>query len=95
MISSVIAKFNCDEQVRQQAMKQIARHSALGMGELIEGRNLPITIEAVGNQETEEITRWIMSLDGVDFVDVVYVCFEDEDINLPVAKKRKTENQSQ
>lgn len=77
-------------------MQHVSRHSALEMGELIEETKLPIAIESAGNQETEEITRWIMSLEGVDFVDVVYVHFEDDDLNSSNAgfRKPKTENQS-
>lgn len=96
MISSVIAKLNCDEQTRREVIQRISRHSSLEVGELIEETSLPISIESSGNQETEELTRWIMSLEGVDFVDVVYVHFEDDDLNSSNAgcRKPKTENQS-
>ncbi len=90
MISSVIAKLNCDDATCQHTMSQIESHAALDLGKLVDGRSLPITIEAAGNQETEEITRWIMSLDGVDFVDVVFVHMEDDDsMEAPVRKPRK------
>ena len=95
MISSVIAKLNCDESTLRSNMGQIAAHPALDIGELVEGRSLPITIESGGNQETEQITRWIMSLPGVDFVDVVFVHFETGDAKQMIRRSRsaeKTEN---
>lgn len=79
MISSVIAKLDCGPVNAEQTLKAIASHPRLEMGELIDGRMLPVTIEAEGNQETEEITRWMLSLEKIAFVDVVFVHFEDND----------------
>jgi len=92
MISSVIAKLNPEDPAKQQALDQIASHPALEVGELVDGRSLPITIESQGNDETEEITRWLMALESVEFVDVVYVHFEDDDLTNRRTRKKRIDN---
>ncbi len=92
MISSVIAKFDCDERTRQQAIRQIAAQPALEVGELIDERNLPCTIETSSCEETEQITRWMLALDGVAIVDVVFVHFEKDDRESDVPSLRNRRN---
>ena len=79
MISSVIAKLNCAPTDCLQLTQKLSAHPALEVGEIVGGHSLPITIDASGNQETEAITRWMQQLDGISFVDVVFVHFEEED----------------
>ncbi len=79
MISSVIAKLNCDRVAAQRVIEEITSHPELSVGELIDGRMLPITIDSHDNVEMETTTRWILAVDGVIFVDVVFVHFEEGD----------------
>lgn len=79
MISSVIAKFDCAPDECLQLVRQLSMHPAIEVGELVNHQQLPVTIDASGNRETEEITRWISKLEGVALVDVVYVHFEEDD----------------
>ena len=77
MISSVIAKFEVGSEL-ETTIHEIANHPHLDVGDVIEQRLLPITIDAPGRLETESTTRWLQSREGVEFVDVVFVHFEDE-----------------
>lgn len=78
MISSVIAKLVQVEGMLGTTVQEIADHPGLEVGEIIENRLLPITIDAPSREETESTTRWLQALDGVEMVDVVFVHFEDE-----------------
>lgn len=78
MISSVIAKFAQPGAHVGVAIQEIAAHPQLEVGDLVDGTLLPVTIDAASQAETESTTQWLQSLDAVDFVDVVYVHFEDE-----------------
>ena len=78
MISSVIAKLTRDETKLGTTVQEIENHPHLQVGELIENRLLPITIEASNREETETTTRWLQSRSGVEMVDVVFVHFEGE-----------------
>ena len=78
MISSVIAKLAQGKTDLETTVNEIAAHPHLDVGELIDNRMLPVTIDAAGNQETEAMTRWLQSREGVEFVDVVFVHFEDK-----------------
>ena len=77
MISSVIAKLNRQSPSLSQTIHQIAQRSGLEIGELVDHRLLPLTIDLPGNVETENTTRWLQSLPDVEFVDVVFVHFEE------------------
>lgn len=79
MISGVVATLNCEAADCRPLVAQISQHSCLEVGELVDNRKLPVTIESTGRKETEELTRWLMSIPGVAFVDVIYVHFDDDD----------------
>lgn len=87
MISSVIAKLNCDTKECMQLTEKLSAHPALEVGEIVGGHSLPITIDTSGNQETEAITRWMLQQDGISFVDVVFVHFEEEDERVVIRKQ--------
>lgn len=78
MISSVIAKLVQVESMLGTTVEEIARHPNLEVGDLIDSRMLPITIDAPSREETEATTRWLQSRAGVDMIDVVFVHFEDD-----------------
>ncbi len=82
MISSVIVRLSAtlSADLFTNIVESINRRSGMDVGELIDDRLLPLTIESTTNQEMEDTTRWLQSLKGVEIVDVVFVCFEQ---NMP------------
>lgn len=92
MISSVIARLAQVEATPGTTVREIANHPQLDVGELIEKHLLPITIDAPTRQEMESTTRWLQSREGVEFVDVVFVHFEDEFASRDALQDHKSEN---
>lgn len=90
MIVSVIARFECDNDTQQRALAEIESHPAMETGQLVDNRLLPITIDSDSNESIEELTRWITTVGGVSFVDVVFVHGEESDsiTNAPKPKRR-------
>jgi hypothetical protein len=78
MISSVIAKLSPGESDLKKTLDEIAAHPDLEVGALIDNRLLPVTIDSTGKQAMENTTRWLQARDGVEFIDVVFVHFGDE-----------------
>ena len=76
MISSVIAKLDPTFADIAQTFEFISQRPGVEMGEVVDERSLPMTIESATSAETEETTRWLQELDGIEFVDVVFVHFE-------------------
>ena len=64
-------------------MEAIESNGDLEAGELTENGLLPITIEADDSEKMEATTRWLQSLQGVEFVDVVFVHFEESPTDDP------------
>lgn len=77
MISSVIVKLTSNRCDVEQTIKEIAAHPGIEAGNLIDSRLLPITIDAASKEEMEQTTRWLENLENTDFVDVVFIHFED------------------
>lgn len=77
MISSLIARLNLNARPLASTIAEIESKPGVEIGDLIDNRLLPVTLEASSSQEMEEATRWIQGLAGVDFVDVVYVHFDE------------------
>ena len=79
MISSVIARLSANVGSLASTMSQLTAHPLLEVGDLVDNRLLPITIDASTRFQMEDTTRWIQSLKNVEFVDVVLVHFEGEE----------------
>lgn len=75
MISSVIARFSSHADV-EAAIHTISMRDGVAVGQLVDGRLLPITIESAGHEQAEVATRWIQDLPGVAQVDVTFVSWE-------------------
>lgn len=75
MISSAVIRFETDSD-KSPAFQMLADHPQIQVGELVEERSLPVTLEASSNQELEQLHDWLGSLPEVVFVDVVFVCFD-------------------
>ena len=66
----------CDDAERcERAVANISAHPAISAG-AVEGRWLPIALEARDQRESRDIHDWLMALDGVEYVDVVSVHFD-------------------
>lgn len=77
MIASVVAHLQLAGSTFDDAINSIAGKHQIEFGELIDGRLLPMTIEAVTGKELDDIHQWLGSISEVEFVDVVFVQFED------------------
>ena len=77
MIASVIAHLELAESTFDNAINSIAGNRQIEIGELIDGRLLPMTIEAESGKELDDIHQWLRSIREVEFVDVVFVQFDD------------------
>lgn len=78
MISSVICELCSDESRRQHTLAEIDGHPHLESGNLVDFRKLPVVIDAEDAKQSKSVTEWLQQLDGVEFVDVVFVHFEDQ-----------------
>ena len=83
MIGSVIANFSNNADMVRRAIDCIQQRPEFEMGALVDGRKLPITIEAHSERELEDATDWLRSVQGVDHVDVVFVYFGDDTNDSP------------
>lgn len=85
MIASVIVRLDhdADKNSIHETINSIRVHENVDVGELIRQTSLPATIECQSPAEMEAITRWLTSLPGVSFVDVVYVHFDDDELMYP------------
>ncbi len=76
MMASVVIHLAVDPHP-SVTIRQIQSQSGVDVGEFQTAtRRLPAVIEAVDSLQVEEVTRWLQSLAGVAFVDVVYVQFD-------------------
>jgi nitrate reductase NapAB chaperone NapD len=76
MISSVIVRLSEFAEV-PHLLSQLETCSQIEVGVLVGGRSLPLTLEAHGNHESEALYEWIRHLPGVDFIDIVFVYFDE------------------
>ena len=80
MIASVVVTLSDDAERLQSTLSEIASRQELELGE-IKGteRRISLTIDSAGPSAGEDVTIWLRSLVGIEFVDVVFVHFETTD----------------
>ena len=78
MIASVVATTDADTCCVRQIVEQIRRLPGVEVGDLSNPRRIPITVDSPRPRALEEATNAIQRCEGVVFVDVVFVHFEDE-----------------
>ena len=78
MIASVVVTFDQDSPSFADDITKLSSDDSIQLGDLIEGRKLPLTIDSADKRSTEQINEWISQLDAVVSVDVVFVHFGDE-----------------
>ena len=75
-ISGIVISFDCSDVKRDTALEMINLDSRVELGE-IDGRKVPGVLETMNQREDRDMLRWLNDLDGVNFVDVVFVNFEE------------------
>lgn len=85
MIASVVATIDDTDETRRDILDRIARIACVEVGLAdTNALRIPITIDSTAPHALEEVTRRLQECRGVVFVDVVFVHFEDESLNIPV-----------
>jgi nitrate reductase NapAB chaperone NapD len=74
-ISGLIARLDTNSTSRQEVLDSIQSIDGVELGKLIDGRLLPLTLEASSPGELEQLHRRLQDLNGVISVDVVYAYF--------------------
>lgn len=77
-ISGLVITLTDDPKVRAHAIASIEEHDRITVGDRQKNR-LPVVLETESSREGSRLVReTLMDLEGVEFVDVVTVNFEDE-----------------
>ena len=76
MIASVVATLQPAPNTIQTVLSSLQQEPAIETGDVCDLR-LPMTIEAEDSRELMAVTRQIQNMEGIRFVDVVFVSFED------------------
>ncbi len=76
MIASAVVTLDPNHKNFESTIDQIGDNTAIETGQLT-GCKLPITIEAAIPRSLETLTRWVYQLDGIQFIDIVFVSLED------------------
>lgn len=79
MIASAVVTLEPDTRPLQDVVDEISRHPHVQVGDATSHpRRIPVTIDAPGPGGLEKLTHRLQECDGVMFVDVVFVHFEDD-----------------
>jgi hypothetical protein len=76
--SGLVLTLNADAALAEQAVASLRARPEFTPGERND-RWLPVALEARDESARRDLHDWIETLPGVDFVDVVYVNFSDDD----------------
>jgi len=82
-ISGLLITLSENATAAQQAVAAIAKHPSLEVGQCF-GRWLPTCLDVCSDREGRAIHQWLESLEGVCFIDVVFVGFDDEGSECPL-----------
>ena len=75
-VAGLSLTLNQDEALASAAVGQLFARDEIQLGEM-EGRYIAAVVDTPGSGESRDLHRWIENLPGVDFIDVVYVGFDD------------------
>ena len=78
IISGLILSLSADETLAAQAVAMVSTRAEFLPGER-NARWLPVAMEARDDAESRDLHDWLHALPGVDFVEVAYVNFEEEE----------------
>ena len=92
MIASVVATLDYDNGGLQSVIDEIANLPNVEVGEVgIDSLRIPIAIDSPDPNSLEDMTRRLQGYQGVAFVDVVFVHFEDESESAVAASSQGTD----
>jgi hypothetical protein len=77
-ISGLILTLNADAELAAQAVATVSTRPEFTPGER-KARWLPVAMEARDDAASRDLHDWLNALPGVDFVDVVYVNFDEDE----------------
>jgi hypothetical protein len=78
-ISGLLLTLNENPYTRTETILALRSHSRIETGQCVE-RWLPIAVDAEDDDESRQLHDWISVLPGVEFVDVVSVHFDEENV---------------
>ena len=79
MIASVVATLDNASGSFQRVIKEIAQLPNVDIGEVaVDSLRVPIAIDSPDPNSLENITRKLQEFRGIEFIDVVFVHFDDE-----------------
>jgi hypothetical protein len=78
-ISGLIITLNADAELAAQAVASVSTRPEFMPGER-NTRWLPVAMEARDDAESRDLHDWLNALPGVDFVDVAYVNFDEDEV---------------
>jgi hypothetical protein len=76
--SGLVLTLNADAALAEQAVASLRVRPEFTPGERND-RWLPVALEAVDDAASRDLHDWLHALPGVEFVDVVYVDFSEND----------------
>lgn len=76
-VAGLTLTFNENEALASRAVGELFKHASIELGEM-NGRYIAAVMDTETSHESRDLHRWIESLPGIDFVDVVYVGFDEE-----------------
>ena len=76
-ISGLVLTLSKDEKAAEKAFQALSSRGELECGAPMGGK-LPAIADTPGADEDRELWKWMNDLPGVDFVDVVFIAFDEE-----------------
>ena len=76
-VSGLVVSLSNDVEARAQALAAIEQESRLECG-VIESNRMAVVVDSHSADEDKELWAWLQGLDGVVFVDLIMVGFEED-----------------
>jgi hypothetical protein len=73
-VSSLVLCLSTDPALRHGALRSLEAHPRFSQGG-VSGRLVPIALDTPSEAENKRCWRWLNELVGVDFIEVLSVCF--------------------
>lgn len=73
--SGIVITLSRDSGLADEVIRDLGKHAQIEMGDL-KGKYLPAVISARNDRDLRLVHRHIESLSGVDYVDVVFVSYD-------------------
>ncbi len=86
--SGLVISLPADPNTASESIKAIDRLPDLAIGEPVDGRFLPATIQA-SDERTQQLMQTLESLPGVDQVSLTWIGLDADDTHCPIAPKQE------